>query len=489
MTKKPKEVQYKDTFEFRLFPEYSYTVAQKKRLRLFQGRVEHWRKAINYADSFRDGDKINLLYMVGYHEKMRDYVQKTKSNLVVLCVKFSLEELADYDAYWDFLDKLRGAGLLNGDGAISKLYYENRDAVMLCKQIDPNDAVVCGAAEQYTAEAEIVARYERLKRISKKRFERYTILDKLHPEKTIAHENLNWIIKRYYPRGRERHGFSDKAYKGLKLVSDALTAGIQKDDFSKSMGLDGSIPLWEICKPEIKRCEMNLNIAIRARGNVNLADIFHEMQKPPYGWGLMDAHAAYCFGYALSGFMENSYCWDGVSSFTACEAMIAFAGQVVRGQDLVAINKSREYILYTEDGWRMVNRLSEIFGVEKTMPLTTMVVRVCCAIEQHTRFPVAILDGELFRLFNIRYSDRGLTETQVVRNFIRHFDWERCERLRHDYQHINSIVPEMVRNRFAEASVEEMTRYCTTECSGWGWDANMFWDVIERYYGKAGEQL
>ena len=61
-----KKTEYKDTFTFRLFPEYTYTKAQRRRFRLFQGRIEHWRKAINYADSFNNPNRINLLYLIGY---------------------------------------------------------------------------------------------------------------------------------------------------------------------------------------------------------------------------------------------------------------------------------------------------------------------------------------------------------------------------------------------------------------------------------------
>lgn len=201
---KKQDVEWKDTFTFKCFPEYEYTRAQDARLILFQGRVEHYRAVINFADKFDDPNMINLVYMIGYDSKMRDYVLKTKNNVVVLCAKIPRETLKAYDDFWEMAKRLCKMGLMTADGELVRqdldaCYEEHK---LAC---DDYDDVV--------------------KRINKC-YERYTIIDKLHPEKTIDHKDLDKIIKRYFPLGREQCKPSETSYGSLTLISKAIECGL-----------------------------------------------------------------------------------------------------------------------------------------------------------------------------------------------------------------------------------------------------------------------
>lgn len=202
--------EYKDTFEFKLFPQYTYTKLQQKRFRLFQGRVEHYRKIINYADSFSELNTINLVYMIGYNKNIRAYVQKTKSNVIVLCADIPDHIRKAHDDYVKLLNELKPSGYVNSSEEFTKYFDWYIKAF-------PN-------AEDALYYKKTISAYKDAAIYAEKYFKRYIICDKMHPEKTIAHENLDWIIKRYFPRGREEQGCGDTVVRPTQ-VSKAVLSG------------------------------------------------------------------------------------------------------------------------------------------------------------------------------------------------------------------------------------------------------------------------
>ena len=298
-----KKTEYKDTFTFRLFPEYTYTKAQRRRFRLFQGRIEHWRKAINYADSFDNPNRINLLYLIGYPDKIRSCVEKTKSNLVVLCAEVPTEFLHAYDAYWELAERYKGTGYVSQDGAFSEAYtaYRALENAHRGDGLLPDEIY-----ERNDREAAILSAYAKAREDATEIFSRYHVVNKSLPEKSISHTELDWIIRKIFPYGREQTSMNEKVYTSIKLIQDALKAGLARKDAAKLLKLPDGTDCYAACQKSIRRCEMNLNTALRATGQVDLVKIMERMKAPPYGWD-DDPYAAYCFGYAVSSHLAGTW--------------------------------------------------------------------------------------------------------------------------------------------------------------------------------------
>ena len=256
----PKKVEYKDTFDFKLFPHYEYTKLQQKRFRLFQGRVEHYRKIINYADNFNEPNVINLVYMIGYNDRIRPYVQKTKSNVVVLCADVPEKARKLYDEFQEMIGMLQRGGLADSNGNLNEIWYHNFEAYSRYPEFEDT-------LRRYQKEKKLYDDYISMAAHSDKYFKRYVICDKLHPEKTIAHENLNWIVKRYFPRGREEQGCGDQAVKRAPIPKAALS-GLRRNDDPKLCGLRKDQHPAECFETSIKRCVMNINTKIRDVGYI-----------------------------------------------------------------------------------------------------------------------------------------------------------------------------------------------------------------------------
>ena len=275
-----KRVEYRDTFDFRLFPEYTYTRAQNRRLRLFQGRVEHWRAAINYADSFNYPNEINLLYMIGYKPQMKAYVEKTVSNVVVLCADVPPEFLAAYDAYWGFVKQYRGTGYVNQDGVFSPAFFAEREKEEAYRGtgILPDELY-----RRNDEQAAIISAYQRITEESEKYFSHYLIISKSIPECSISHDELDWLIQEYFPFGREQCGIGEKAYRSLRKIEEALRAGLNRADTAKLLDLPNGVDSYTACQNGIKQCQMNLSVAMQNDGLVDLVQLMEDMKKPPFG--------------------------------------------------------------------------------------------------------------------------------------------------------------------------------------------------------------
>lgn len=471
----PKPIEYKDTFEFKLFPHYEYTKLQQKRLRLFQGRVEHYRKIINYADSFDEPNIINLVYVIGYSDRIRPYVQKTKSNVVVLCADIPESDLKLYDEFQEMIGMLQRGGCADSNGDLNELWYNNFEAYSRYPEFEDR-------FKQYQKEKKLYDDYVSMRSRVGKYFKRYIICDKLHPEKTIAHENLNWIIKRYFPRGREEQGCGDAAAR-RSTISKAALSGLRREDNPKMFGIENGKKPSECFDTSIKRCIMNINTAIRDIGNVRLTDIFREMRLPPYGWS-DDLHAAYCFGYALSEYVDKYFVYDGCSSFVLTESFaqtlihkLLTSGPPYTGLDSVF----EKYLLYAEDGWRLVNRLKYIFGVEERLPFEAMLIDVVKAIEAHTRFPVSVIDEPLSHILRCDDKYRSFINTDL-KAAIKYLDWDRCKDIKEKYDRIDDYVFELIAERYPDREIakDEVAHFCTTEASGWLWPSNCFWEQVDK---------
>lgn len=462
--------EYKDTFEFKLFPQYTYTKLQQKRFRLFQGRVEHYRKIINYADSFSELNTINLVYMIGYNKNIRAYVQKTKSNVIVLCADIPDHIRKAHDDYVKLLNELKPSGYVNSSEEFTEYFDWYIKAF-------PN-------AEDALYYKKTISAYKDAAIYAEKYFKRYIICDKMHPEKTIAHENLDWIIKRYFPRGREEQGCGDTVVRPTQ-VSKAVLSGLRHEDNPKPFGLPkDSIPS-QCFDTAIKRCIMNINTEIRDKGFVNLYDICKDMCKPPYGWG-EDCHAAYCFGYALSNYVDKYYIWDSVTTFALneelaqviCTALLRISG-ITDPEDVKVRAYSNRFILFKEDSWRLVNRFSLMFGVEEKLPFDYMLSDIRKSIE-NKRIPVSIIDEALAK--TLRREDGYVAiSNDDLKRMLKYFTWDKCKDIKEKYDRIDDYTYEQIKAKYPDKQIrmDEIIHFCTTQCSGWLWTPEMFWRLVD----------
>lgn len=476
-SKKKKEVVYKDTFTFRCFPKYEYTPAQKARLVLFQGRIEHWRAAVNYADRFDNPNKINLLYMIGYSDRMRAAVQKTKNNVVILCAKIPSELLQTYEEYWSLIDHLKKCGDADDNGNLSRLYLEERRKNY--EYGTGRDECVDRMVERFRKEEQVIQAYQAAIPQINKYYERFTIIDKLHPEKTIAHKDLDKIIKRYFPFGREQCGISNMAYKSIALIDKAVACGLGDEDGVKLLKMPNDPGALEVLRKNIKRCDMYVNTALRECGHIDLQALFEKMNQPPYGWG-RDAHAAFCFARAMRNHLEHHWGWDTYMAFPAEDCLPHYISSIVKGRT----RRHGEYILFNEDGWHLCDRLAYMFGVKSIRPLPTMLMWTRVAIEKHTRMPVDIIDHRLNEMFcNTTTCD--LIDSGVIKELTKYYTWDRCEQIRQKYQTINEDVAAFMREKLPGITDVDL-RASTVQCSGWLWDRRDFYETAYTHYKRYG---
>lgn len=528
-----KKVEYRDTFDFRLFPEYTYTKVQHKRLRLFQGRIEHWRAAINYADSFEGHNKINILFMLGYDVKMETYINRTKNNVVILCAKIPKKFLQAYDAYWTLIEKLRNMGYADKNGNLTPIFYTERE-----KEAKYRGTGVL-SDELYQAhdlEDRIINEYEYVKAEIGNYFGSYMIIDKGHSGKRISHENLDWIIKQYFPFGREQCGISNQAVTSTKRIADALQAGLNRENTSQLLGLPVGTDCYTICKQGIRRCQMDINIGLRNKGSVDLVKLVNKMRNPPYGWD-SEPHAAYCLGYALSEHLDGSWIWDGIACFSSREIAVSVLHNILSEH----LMRRRSFQLVTETGWRLSNRFAYMFNLnadnyspkdtvdekilelyqsglserkiaaelgtitniavhkrlvkmrtlsDEKIPFCNMAFKICSKIEDITRWPVAIIDEHLRDALCGTYDDDNHIHVPIygkdgVRDALSYFTLEKCKELKAMLETVNDFVPLLIRKRYgSDVDIEKIKQVCTTQSSGWLWDSDTFWECVDRYMQK-----
>lgn len=465
-SKKEKKVEYKDTFDFKLFPQYKYSFLQTKRCLFFQGRIEHFKKAINFADKFDAPNRINIVYIIGYSPQLHKYVLGTKSNLVVLCAEVPTYALEAYDAYWKMIDSFKNFGYANEDGSLSDRYFKDRDAFYRYYGEDnlENDKI-----RKLKEEQQIIERYKAAVPVILRCFKKYKIIDKVHAPRWVTHEGLGKIIKRYFPLGREQCGIADNVCRSIVKVKQAAEMGLKHDDecVKKLLGTS-SAEEKEILRRNIKRFDMNLNTAMRENGFVRLKEAYEEMKQPPYGWG-DDPCTAYCFAYVMASHMQDHWIYDGINAFDVEEFGTQLTEVFVRG-----IKTWADYILFNTNGQRLSKRFAFMFNMEPIFPFAAMIPPLCKSIEKHTRIPVSVIDDKLAEIFR---ECEYLYNIPKMNEAIKHFDWDKCKAIRDRYATINEDVLNELRVKYGD-NAESMLDVCTTECSGWLWNSKLFYDTL-----------
>lgn len=457
---------YKDTFDFKIFPKYEYTKFQKKRIRFFQGRIEHFKKIINYADNFNEPNNINLVYLIGYNQYVKPYVvEKTKSNLVVLCANVPQEVAQIHDSYWEKVKKKKDGfqkEFIGDDGMPTEEYYKYVEYFP--------DYQYKPCVDDYLRE---MARCEQY-------YQSYIICDKLHEEKPIKH-NLDAIIKRYFPRGREQRGCNEFALRP-SCIEKAINAGLNKKNDYLIVGYKKGTDVYEKLKPDIKHFTSMLNNEIRKCGYADIVDLIQQMKEPPYGWG-EDCHAGYCIGYALSDFVASEdyyFCFGDHFPFVAEGYARSISQSLKNYLGPYDFDSTDLFCVFKDTSWRLVNRLAFIFDIPERLPLPKMVEDCRRKIASRTTIPVAILDENLGRI--MRSENFNEIDSNDVKKMLAYFDWDTCKSIKYKFNHIEKQTIMMIIKKFPNKNfdIDEIIGFCTSEYSGWCWDADMFWELVDR---------
>ena len=467
-----KQVVWKDTFDFKCFPKYEYTRLQKTRLLLFQGRAEKYRALINYADSFEDNSKIALIYMLGYNKGIKKYVEKTEHNVVVLCARIPDEVMAGYDEYWGLMEKLEKVGMAK-DGIVSDYYFKNRANVYAYYGEDSDDEIVA----TYKADQEVLESYPEICRRINACYERYTIIDKLHPEKTISHKDLNKIIKRYFPVGREECGIPQNTKNTASICQKAIEAGAARSDPVEALKIPDDEAHRKLISRNIKRCIMDINTDLRETGKCNIQDVWNKMTRPPYGWQKNDVHSCYCFSYALSEYLdEEYYIYDSVYAFRYKDAVAFLRDGMLLNNSLSRRIDRYGIMLFSNTGWHVMNRLAFIFDVQTCDNLVVMVGELRIKLRGFTRFPVTLIDEYLGRVFCT--DDKNLFDVSYLKTLEKHFTWDKCSYIKEKLTTFNDDVVSWIHKHFPNLYDDEILA-CTTTDSSWLWSVKTFVETLE----------
>lgn len=458
--------EYRDTFRFPFFPEYTFTPGQKCRFRFFQGRIEHFRKIIDYADSFDDPNRINLVFIIGYDPAVMPYIlEHTEHNTVALCARVPDGFRKAYDEYHQMLRSLKKLNYVTPTGELKRSFYD-----------------YLRKAQGDTADRwrRIMRRYRMICNSYKKYYKIYVLCDKLYPEKTVSIRGLNRIARKHFPMGREAMGCGDAVYRTDKM-GDTMREGLLRHQPHELLGFDEDVNLYERFRPSIERCNLYIRSSIANNKFANLAHIADKMKEPPYGWG-NDLHSAYCFGYALSPYLENGRMHDlGTLYNLSLDKAHLFAMLLSSEPYAKSVTDKHYFRMFPEEGWSLSNRLSIIFSVFPHLPLDKMIRDVCAAIEIHTRYPVAILDEQLRELI-CHFSRYTGKDSQALAQMTEYFSWDKCLELHERYAGINETVLETVRQKYPDAGItaDELKTLCTVKESGWLWPADRFWKEVDK---------
>ena len=325
---------------------------------------------------------------------------------------------------------------------------------------------------------------------------------------------------------------------GLKDIEKALHAGLFREDISRILKLPKGTDCYKACQKNIRRCEMDLNVSLRETGQADLVQIMERMKNPPYGWS-SDIHAAYCYGYAVSGHIEGTWVWDENVCFKTAEAIETALLTVL--MDRMKVVRRERFILLEETGSSLSERFSYVFGIkgqeytprdetdakilelhkegksirriaeelgtmsnvsvhkrlEKmrkvgggAIPFCNLAHLICKKLEDtNFRWPVSLLDDNLRAALCGTYDEDGyytpIFGTEKVRKFITYFTHDRCRESKKKLDNMDKIISSLIQEKYGHnVDVAEIKRNCTTESSSWLWETEVFWKCVNHYIRK-----
>ncbi len=427
--KREKKVEYKDEEIFELFPKFTYTVEEKKRLVLFHGYGRNLRKVIGYAENFDEPNKVCLVYLVG--DVADGAVEKAleandcTDRVWVLTAGFSAEQFR----VWKEYDELRKQRVGIGDwdkekDAPSEMWWEDRekykryygsyaeDSGIMDGQVGMLGAEDRDFAkermEEYEREERVIREYERLKERSRVIFREWRLHRRGRLEKPFRHERLGELLKKQFPCGAEAMGVNRYAFVTTASIDGAVKWS-KSGEYDKRLGLTE-----EMTAAAVKALSGVIAREIAEKGYVKLSEIEEVATAPPYGLGY-DGFSAACVVKALMKFSNRTLIYfDGCGHFAVGDDEQAeVPWQTIYESIYSPVRRKRRYdmaCLYLESHPHKVVKkfMAKLWGVKVEMPGAWMGVHLGTKLCEEHRVPLNYIDERLLRctLWNVDFWDK-----------------------------------------------------------------------------------
>lgn len=432
-----KEVQYKETAVFELFPALEYTKAQKQRLILFHAYKNNIRRIINYAAHFDKPNCVCVAYIVG--EVAPEKIQKLLADAECsdrVCVLTSAYPDSDM-AFWRDFDKRREimrkqgfwddeAQALNDnfrqhyettaqwvelieadapdvDGQIGLDVFQFQQGTRLLESVE-NDLRKCGET------LEAVKHYHALAKKAPTHFRRWTLHRRGQEPTPFRHADTDKLIKKIYPYGAEARGVNP--YAGLSPASVEPAAKLVTDGAeNRRLGFDRAFVMD--FKP-VRKIRKFVENAFAAQGYCTLSALADFIKSPPFG---LDNN-----GYSAAILSAALYDIPGLLFFDSLtdsplqrEGMLYLCRKILPQEDSRPsyARMRQESCLYMEYPCHRIVRdaLTKLYELEDCTG-RYVVTYARAKIETLFLLPLSVSDDLLFRLTGpeIRWHDRAQME-------------------------------------------------------------------------------
>ena len=481
--KREKKVEYKETELFELFPKFSYTAQQKKRVMLFHGYWKNMKKTINYAANFDEPNQVCLVYLVGdIEEGKTERALKAagcSDRVCVVTARFPEQAMSVWRAYDELRKELTGISVWDKEmDAPTREYLTERKrsrdyyAAQMRGEVDGQYGMP-GASEdpelsarmirEYDAMMDVIRRYTKLKAQSEqKTFWEFRLHRAGHLEKPYTHDRLDSLIKKIYPSGAEAQGAGRTEFLSPSAVAPAIIYGKTGEASS------GNLKLTEaMLVPAVKALTKLITKKLLDKGYCTLSEIRDEAAMPPLGLAY-DGFSAACIARTLTRFGNRTLLlYDGVSTFEAAGHersifdMMFFP--VSRRSLRLKLDRSCLY-LESQPHKKVKQFMSRLWGVKVRMPGTLMGLYLGRDLCGTHRVPLRYVDD---RLFQLTLWDLDFWDRQRVKELA-----DEIER------HGEEILSSYDRYKEVNANVPENAASLLTADYSWCWTREQYEDIL-----------
>ena len=504
------EVEYKETVIFELFPKFSYTPLQRKRVVLFHGWGKNARKLIRYAANFDEPNKICLVYLVG--EIKAGLIERTldecdcSDRVCVLTAEFPKEQVGIWEEYEENVRKThRGMWDKEKDEPAAWVLEEKRKLINYYadSMVGGMDGQIglFGAGEDYDNCVKRIEEYEaffaRIERYRKLRDKCGTVYFKhfrLHRrgclEKPYTHERLDELIKRIFPLGAEAMGASVYASISPAAIGKAFEWA-RGGETDKRLGLTDAI-----IAPAEKALVELITHSINERGYCSLAEMRSTMANPPFGLG-NDGFSAAVFARALRHFGNRTMIfYDSCGHHRLKGSEPAVFDLLFGARSKARARRYENACVYLESQphKKVKQFMAKLWGIKIEMPGALMGLHLGQDLCRTHRVPLAYVDTRLLHLtmWDLDFWDKA--QVAAVANEIAEHGTDilaAYERYRQENSHIPANAQSLMTADYSWAwTAEEYDRilWQTEKYGPWPWDNETHQEAKEAYKRMRKEQ-
>lgn len=416
--KREQKIEYKETEVFELFPDFTYTPLQKKRVILFHDYANHARKIINYAANFDVGNKICLVYLVG--EPKAGLIESAlesagcSDRVCVLTCPFPDDAMQVWRDYDELRKQKNGGGTWDEKKDEPSAWYLDEKKKLLdyyagsaSGQLDGQIGMLGETADvDYTFAAERVAEYENIfKTLDKYRklrskcgngyFKNFRLHRRGRLEKPYTHDRLDKLIQSVFPKGAEASGVNTYVSLSPASIAPAIAWAVSGEP-NKKTGLTE-----QMIAPAVKAITELITKRIAESGFCTLMEIREVMESPPFGLGY-DGFSAACVTKALVHFENRTLLfYDGCGHHRVKEIKTGLVDLLCAPDALNRrLRRRSDACLYLESQphKKVKQFMAELWGVKIEMPGSNMGLHLAKALCKDHRVPLAYVDERLLRL-------------------------------------------------------------------------------------------